>query len=146
MPAFSIRVLVVEDYADFRRFLVSTMRRRAELQVICEVADGAEGVQKARELQPDLILLDIGLPSLNGIEAARQMRNLSPKSKVLFVSQESSTDIVQAALETGAKGYVVKADAGRELIPALDAVLRGQTYVSKSLSGHGFGCSRFYGR
>jgi DNA-binding NarL/FixJ family response regulator len=137
MSASSIRVLVVEDYAAFRRVLVSTMQSRAEIQIICEVADGLEAVQKAREFQPELILLDIGLPSLNGIEAARQIRILSPKSKILFVSQESSADIVQAALETGAKGYVVKADVGRELIPALDAVLRGQTYVSKSLSGHG---------
>ncbi len=137
MPASSIRVLVVEDYAAFRRVLVSAIQSKAEIQVICEVADGPEAVQKARELQPELILLDIGLPRLNGIEAARQIRNLSPESKILFVSQESSPDIVQAALETGAKGYVVKADVGRELIPALDAVLRGQTYVSKSLSGHG---------
>jgi len=128
---------VVEDYAAFRRVLVSAIQSKAEIQVICEVADGPEAVQKARELQPELILLDIGLPRLNGIEAARQIRNLSPESKILFVSQESSPDIVQAALETGAKGYVVKADVGRELIPALDAVLRGQTYVSKSLSGHG---------
>ena len=128
---------MVEDYAAFRRVLVSAIQSKAEIQVICEVADGPEAVQKARELQPELILLDIGLPRLNGIEAARQIRNLSPESKILFVSQESSADIVQAALETGAKGYVVKADVGRELIPALDAVLRGQTYVSKSLSGHG---------
>jgi DNA-binding NarL/FixJ family response regulator len=128
---------VAEDYPAFRRFLASTMQDRPGLQIICEVSDGLEAVQSAQELQPDLIVLDIGLPKLNGIEAARQIRTLSPKSKILFVSQESSADIVQAALETGAKGYVVKADAGRELIPALDAVLRGQTYVSKSLSGHG---------
>jgi DNA-binding NarL/FixJ family response regulator len=128
---------VVEDYAAFRRVLVAAIQSRVEIQVICEVADGPEAVQKALDLQPELILLDIGLPRLNGIEAARQIRNLSPKSKILFVSQESSADIVQAALETGAKGYVVKADVGSELIPAVDAVLRGQTYVSKSLSGHG---------
>ena len=85
MPTPSIRVLVVEDYAGFRRFLVSRVQGRAELQVICEVADGAEAVQKAREFQPELILLDIGLPSLNGIEAARQIRKLSPLSKILFV-------------------------------------------------------------
>jgi DNA-binding NarL/FixJ family response regulator len=138
MPARSIRVLVAEDYAPFRRFLASTMQNRTELQIICEVEDGPEAVRQAGALQPQVVLLDIGLPRLNGIEAARQIRNLSPKSKILFVSQESSADIVQAALETGAKGYVVKADAGRELIPALEAVLRDQTYVSKSLSGYGW--------
>ncbi len=132
-----IRVLVAEDYQPFRRLLVSMMQSRPELRVICEVADGLEAVEKALELRPELVLLDIGLPKLNGIEAARQIRNLSPKSKILFVSQESSADIVQAALETGAEGYVVKADAGSELIAALDAVLRDQTYVSKTLSGHG---------
>jgi DNA-binding NarL/FixJ family response regulator len=137
LPARSIRVLVVEDYPPFRQFLASTMKNRPELQIICEVDDGSEAVQKAGALQPEVVLLDIGLPSLNGIEAARQIRHLSPTSKIVFVSQESSADIVQAALETGAEGYVVKADAGRELIAALDAVLRGQTYVSKSLAGYG---------
>jgi DNA-binding NarL/FixJ family response regulator len=137
MPARSIRVLVAEDYPPFRRFLASTLQNRPELQIICEVEDGPEAVQKAGALQPELVLLDIGLPRLNGIEAARQIRILSPNSKILFVSQESSADIVQAALDTGAEGYVVKADAGRELVAALDAVLRGQTFVSKSLARHG---------
>jgi CheY-like chemotaxis protein len=112
------------------------MQSRPELQVICEVADGLEAVEKAGDLQPELVLLDIGLPRLNGIEAARQIHRLCPCSKILFVSQESSADIVQAALETGAVGYVVKADAGLELIAALDAVLRGETHVSKGLVGH----------
>jgi DNA-binding NarL/FixJ family response regulator len=137
MPVRTIRVLVAEDYPPFRRFLASTIQNRSELQIICEVEDGPEAVQKAEALQPELVLLDIGLPRLNGIEAARQIRKLSPNSKILFVSQESSADIVQAALDTGAGGYVVKTDAGRELVAALDAVLRGQTFVSKSLAGHG---------
>jgi DNA-binding NarL/FixJ family response regulator len=136
VPAPSIRVLVAEDYPPFRHFLTSTVQSRPELQLICEVADGMEAVEKAGDLQPELVLLDIGLPRLNGIEAARQIRTLSPYSKILFVSQESSADIVQAALETGAVGYVVKVDAGLELIAALDAVLRGETYVSKGLVGH----------
>ncbi len=137
MPGRSIRVLVAEDYPPFRRFLASTIQNRSELEIICEVEDGREAVQNAEALQPDLVLLDIGLPSLNGIEAARQIRKLSPNSKILFVSQESSADIVQAALDTGAGGYVVKAAAGRDLVAALAAVLRGQTFVSKSLAGHG---------
>jgi DNA-binding NarL/FixJ family response regulator len=136
MSARSIRVLLAEDYPAFRRFLASTMQSRPDLEVICEVANGLEAVEKAREFQPELVLLDIGLPGLNGIEAARQIRHLCPKSKILFVTQESSADVVQAALDTGAEGCVVKIDAGRELIAALDAVLRGETYVSKSLVGH----------
>ena len=137
MPARSIGVLVAEDYPPFRRFLVSTIQRWPQLQIVCEVEDGAEAVHKAGALQPELVLLDIGLPRLNGIEAARQIRKLSPDSKILFVSQESSADIVEAAIDTGAQGYVLKADAGRELSAAIEAVLQGQTYVSKSLAGHG---------
>ena len=103
MPARSIRVLVAEDYPPFRRALASIMQSRPGLQIICEVEDGPEAVQKAGALQPEVVLLDIGLPKLNGIEAARQIRDLSPKSKILFVSQESSADLVKAALETGAR-------------------------------------------
>ena len=103
-----------------------------------EVTDGLEAVQKAQELQPDLILLDIGLPRLNGIEAARRIRKLSPKSKVLFVSQESSADVVQEALRTGAEGYVVKMDAGLELLSAVNAVLRGERFVGMRFAGRDF--------
>ena len=106
--------------------------------VIGVASDGLEAVQKAEELQPDLILLDIGLPSLNGIEVARQIRKLSPKSKMLFVSQESSADVVQGALGTGAQGYVLKRDAGRELLEGVNAVLRGEQFVSARFAGHDF--------
>ena len=99
-----VRVLVVDDYEPFRRFVVS-MLKQTELQVICRDSDGLEAVEKAAELQPDLVLLDIGLPKLNGIEAARRIRELSPKSKIIFVSQESSVDIVQEALSLGAQGF-----------------------------------------
>jgi len=94
------------------------------LQIIGEVSDGLEGIQKAKELQPDLIALDIGLPWLNGIEAARHIRKLSPESKIPFVRQASSVDVVQEASGTGAYGYVVKTDAGSELLQAVNAVLR----------------------
>jgi len=138
MTAFPIRVLVVEDYPQFRRFLTSALQSRHELQIVCEVADGAEAVRKAQELQPELILLDIGLPTLNGIETAKRVRNLSPYSKILFVSQESTTEMVQAALQTGAKGYVLKIDAGVDLIAAIDAVLQGKQYLSRSLARDDF--------
>jgi DNA-binding NarL/FixJ family response regulator len=134
----SIRVLVVDDMELFRRFIVSTLRARPELQVIGEASDGLEAVQKAQELQPDLILLDIGLPKLNGMEAARQIRSLSPKSKILFVSQECSADVVQHAFSLGACGYVVKMDAGGELLAAADAVLRDEQFVGGRFAGHDF--------
>ena len=129
---------MVEDSEPFRKFFCSTLRKRTGLQVVGEVTDGLEAVQRAEELQPDLIVLDIGLPSLNGIEAARRILKSSPKSKILFVSQESSADVVQEAFGTGAHGYVVKTDAGSELLEALDAVLRGGRFVGKRYSGHDF--------
>ena len=92
-----LRVLVVEDFVPFRQFICSTLAKRGDLEVICEVSDGLEAVQMAEELKPDLILLDIGLPTLNGIEAARQILQLAPESKIIFLSQESSADIVQEA-------------------------------------------------
>jgi DNA-binding NarL/FixJ family response regulator len=132
----SSRVLVVEDSEPFRKFICSTIGTRPELQIVGEVTDGLQAVQKADELQPDLIVLDIGLPSLNGIEAARRIRQLSPKSKILFVSQESSANVVQEALALGALGYVVKTDAGKELLTALNALVHGDRFVGKRFAGY----------
>jgi two-component system nitrate/nitrite response regulator NarL len=134
MPTLSsVRVFVVDDFEPFRRFICSALGKRQELRVICEGADGQEAVRKAGELQPDLILLDIGLPTLTGIEAARRIRKLAPKSKIIFVSQESSPDVVQEALRLGACGYVVKTKAGSDLLAAVDAVLEGKRFVSGGL-------------
>ena len=129
----AIRVLIVDDYEPWRRYYSAALQKQPELQVIGEVSDGLEAVQQAEELHPDLIVLDIGLPSLNGIEAARRIRKVSPESKILFLTQESSADVVQEALATGARGYVVKSDAGSEMLAAVDAVLRGEKFVSASL-------------
>ena len=134
----SIRVLVVDDMEPFRRLVVSMLQARQELQVIGEVSNGLDAVQKAQELHPDLILLDIGLPKLNGIEAARRIRGFSPTSRIIFVSQESSTGVVKEVLSMGACGYVVKLDAGRELLAAVDAVLRGEQFVGSRFAGHDF--------
>jgi DNA-binding NarL/FixJ family response regulator len=134
----SVRVLVVEDYEPFRQYVCSTLGKRTELQIVGEVSDGLEAVQKAEELLPDLILLDMGLPTLGGIESARRIRELSPQSRILFVSQETSVHVVRGALAEGAKGYVAKTDARRELLTAVDAVLRGEQFVSRRLSGQDF--------
>jgi DNA-binding NarL/FixJ family response regulator len=131
----SYKILVVDDSDRFRQFLVLSLRRRAEFQFIYEASDGLEAVERAEELKPDLILLDIGLPGVNGIEAGRQIRKVSPNSKILFVSLESSADVVQEALQLGAQGYLLKADAARELLPAVDAVLQGRQYLSRRLQG-----------
>jgi DNA-binding NarL/FixJ family response regulator len=128
-----IPVLVVDDNEPFRRFVRATLSTKPELEIVSEVADGLEAVQKAQELQPALIVLDIGLPGLNGLEAARRIRKLSPQSTILFLSQESSPDIVQEALCLGALGFVFKAYAGRDLLVAVEAVLRSEQFVSGAL-------------
>jgi DNA-binding NarL/FixJ family response regulator len=129
----SCKILLVEDFDPFRQFVVLSLRQRPEFQLIYEASDGLEAVQRAEELQPDLILLDIGLPRLNGIEAGRRIRKVSPNSKILFVSQELSADVVQEALHLGAQGYLLKSDAGGELLPAVNAVLQGRHYLSRRL-------------
>ena len=132
----SIRVLLVDDYEPFRQFVRSTLQRKPDLQIISEVSDGLEAVQKAEELQPDLILLDIGLPTLNGIEVARRIRKHSPTSKILFVSENRSWDMAEEALRTGAGGYLVKSDAASDLLPAVESVLKGKQFVSASFADH----------
>jgi len=123
----------VDDYEPWRRYLCSTLEEQLKLHVVGEAADGRAGLRKAQELQPDLIVLDIGLPELNGIETARRVRQLSPQSKILFVSENRSRDVVEEALRTGAGGYVVKSDAESELVPAVQAVLGGERFVSASM-------------
>jgi DNA-binding NarL/FixJ family response regulator len=129
----SLSVLVVEDFKSFRRFICSTLGKRPELQIVGEASDGLQAVQKAEELQPDLILLDIGLPTINGIEAAARISRLVPAAKILFVSQNNDADIVAAVLSNGAKGYVLKENAKTDLLLAVDAVLRGDRFVSRGL-------------
>ena len=125
-----VRILIADDYKDWRRVVRLLFQARPEWQIIAEASDGSEAVQKAEELKPDLILLDIGLPKLNGIEAALQIKQLSPSSKIIFVSLYNSQDVVQTALATGARGYVHKTDANGELSSAVEAALRGRQYVS----------------
>jgi two-component system nitrate/nitrite response regulator NarL len=130
-----VRTLVVDDFSSFRRRVCWMLEENPEVRLIGEAADGAEAVQKAVEFQPDLILLDSDLPKLSGIEAARQIRKVVPKSKILFVSQDSNPEVVQAAFQLGARGYVIKSDAARELLTAVKSVIQGARYVSRALAG-----------
>jgi DNA-binding NarL/FixJ family response regulator len=131
----SIRVLVVDDYEPFRRFICSNLESRPDLQVIGEASDGLEAIEKARALKPDLILLDVGLPNLNGIEAAQRISRLIPTATILFVSQIRDEDVVQEALSNGAIGYVWKQEAGIDLLPAVESALQGTRFVSSGISG-----------
>jgi len=129
------RILVVEDFEPIRLLVCSVLEERPDFQVIAQVADGLDAVQKSQELQPDLILLDIVLPKLNGIAAAEQIRKVAPTSRILFMSQYTDSDTVQVAFNAGARGYVAKSDAGIELFEALETVIQGGLFVSSRLAG-----------
>jgi DNA-binding NarL/FixJ family response regulator len=131
-----VRILLVDDNEPFRRFVASALRDQPNLHVIGEVGDGFEAVRQAEALQPDLILLDIGLPGLNGIGAARRMGELAPNARIIFLTQESSTDMVREALSLGAWGYLIKVQAGKELLVAVEMVMQGKRFVSSGLDGH----------
>lgn len=139
MEKSTLRVLVVDDYEPWRSFTSRTLQTKPELQVVSEAADGLEAVQKAKDLKPDLILLDIGLPTVTGIEVARRILQHAPDTRIIFVSQQPSSDIVQEALRTGADGYVLKSRAATELLPAVEAVLKGKHFVSVDLTPAAFG-------
>lgn len=131
MPS-KIRVLVVDDFKEWRCFVVSQLRREWEVEIVGEAADGLEAVEKAGKVQPELILLDIGLPSLNGIEVARRILQTAPNTRIVFLSENRSPDIVEEALRTGAAAYVVKSEAATALSPAMNVALRGSHLASPS--------------
>ena len=133
MDRSNTRVLLVDDFVPFLEWVYRLLQDTME--IVARASDGLEAVQIAEALQPDLILLDIGLPKLNGIEAARRIGNVAPNSKILFVSMESSPDVVQEAIRVGALGYVAKGKAATELLKAIELVLQGKQFVSPSLSG-----------
>jgi DNA-binding NarL/FixJ family response regulator len=129
----SFTILIVDDFEPFRRWVCSILRGKAEFRVIDEAPDGLQAVQKAEEHQPDLILLDMGLPILNGMMVARRVRKLSPASKIVFLTQESSADVVREGLALGALAYVYKPLAHSDLLPAIEAALRGSQFVSTDM-------------
>lgn len=123
-------ILVVEDFQPFREFVCTTVRAALPAANVCETADGLEAVSLARELRFDLITLDIGLPGLNGLQVARRILTFAPQSRILFVSQDSSREVIREALCLGPAGYVRKTDAGKELALAVAAAVRNTVFVS----------------
>ena len=130
-----VRVLIVDDFELWQTFVHDQLDREPNLRVIAVVGDGLEAVQKAKELQPDLIVLDIGLPKLNGIEAARRIRKAAPQSKILFLSANADPEVVKAAFSAGALGYIHKSNAAQSLLPGMEAVLLGKRFVACNLEG-----------
>ena len=134
----AVRILIVDAYEPWRRVVYWFVNGCPGWQIVGEASDGVEGLQKAKELQPDLILLEVGLPKLNGIQTAKSIRSVAPNSKLLFVSVDLCPEIAQAALTTGAHGYVVKADAALDLSRAMRAVLNDERFVSSRVANPHF--------
>jgi DNA-binding NarL/FixJ family response regulator len=129
-----IRILIVDDCVVWRREVISLLESKPGFQIIGEASDGLEAVHKSAELQPDLILLDIGLPKFNGVEAARRILQNAPESKIVFLSGNSSPELVHELLNLGAKAYVLKVDAVSDLLPAIKGVFAGKRFVSRSFA------------
>jgi DNA-binding NarL/FixJ family response regulator len=127
------RILVVEDHEPFRRVMCALLQQRADMSIVGEACDGLEAVHRAEALQPDVVMLDLGLPSLNGVEAAGRIRAVAPDAKLLIVTNEVSLDVVEEAFRRGAHGYVYKPRAQRDLLHVIEAVLRGGRFVSSGL-------------
>ena len=133
LESSSVRILLVEDFKPYRSLVLSLLSRNPDLNLTCEVEDGLEAVAQAQQVKPDVILLDISLPRLNGLEAARQISGLVPSAKIVFLTQEMDVDVVKEAFSLGAWGYVLKQDAETDLLSAVAAVVRGRQFVSRGL-------------
>jgi len=138
LEKLTVSVLVVDDYKPWRNFIVSSLQKWPGLQVVGQASDGEEAVQKSIQLQPDLIVLDIGLPKVSGIEAARQIRQRLRNARILFCSENRSPHVAQEALRVGTGCYLVKSDAGRDLLSAVTSVIAGKRFVSRAVNGHAF--------
>jgi len=124
------RVLLVEDHEGFRSYVRSALLQRKELELVGVAGDGLEAVEKCRELQPDIVLMDIGLPRLNGLDAARRILAEFPQCRIVFLTQEHAPEILEEALKLGASGYVLKTRAARDLFPAMQTARHGPPFVS----------------
>ncbi|HKV64026.1 MAG TPA: response regulator transcription factor [Candidatus Acidoferrum sp.] len=129
-----VRILVADDHQVVRTGLRALLESKTGWQVCAEASNGREAVEKAGQLKPDVAVLDIGMPLLNGVEATRQIRKLSPQTEILILTMHDSEQLVQEVLAAGAHGYILKDDADRNLIAAVDALRRHKPYLSSRLS------------
>jgi DNA-binding NarL/FixJ family response regulator len=127
--------MVVEDHKTFLDRICSALRKQRDIEIVGEIQNGLEAVERAAALQPDLIILDIGLPDLNGLEAARRIRTLAASAKIIFLTLESSPEIVNEALRLGARGYVLKPNFALDLPAAVEAVMNGKRFASEGVDG-----------
>lgn len=130
-----IEVLLAEDHTIVRKGLCSLLHDEAEILVVGEAQDGREAVEMVARLHPDIVVMDISMPGLNGLEAARQIRARSPDTRVLVLTQHANEEYVYQMLRAGVAGYIIKQAAPAELVLAIEAVYRGETFLSPSISG-----------
>jgi DNA-binding NarL/FixJ family response regulator len=119
-----VRVLVVDDFDEWRQYVCETLNDVTGVVIVGEASDGIEALQKTQELRPDLVILDLGLPRLNGFEVARQIRAISPQSEIIFLTESHSADIREEAFRAGAINFVIKSNAASELVAAVRAALK----------------------
>ncbi len=127
-----VRILVVDDHPIVRHGLRTLLGGRPEWEIIDEAEDGVEAVEKADRLKPDVVVLDVSMPRMDGLEACRRIRKSVPKSEVLIVTQHDSPQMMREALGVGARGYIVKSDAARDLLAALEAVSQHRSFISQN--------------
>src|SRR5215471_2701315 len=132
MPA--VRILIADDHAVVRAGLRALLESRSGWEVCAESTDGRDAIEKAAKLKPDVAVLDIGMPLLNGVEATRRIRAASPSTEILILTMHESDDLVQQVVEAGARGYILKDDADRVLLAAVDAVRNHKSYFSTRVS------------
>lgn len=130
----AIRILVVDDFELWRRHLLGQLEKCPCFLVVGEASDGPEALRKVEQFEPALILLDVGLPGMDGIAVTSAILRVTPKSKILIISAHNNGAITRAAFRAGAHGYLLKTDAGKELIPAIESVLRGDLFVSRTVA------------
>jgi two-component system, NarL family, nitrate/nitrite response regulator NarL len=128
-----VRVLIADDFPAWRNFVRLEVKHKKSWQIVSEASDGVEAIQKACEFRPAVVVLDIGLPGLTGLEVAQCILRDLPATKILFLSENRSCEVVQESLRIGASGYVLKSDSAKDLLPAMAAVLRGEIFLSTNL-------------
>ena len=133
-PGRTVRILLADDHEIVRQGLRSLLQSRQGWSVIGEASNGAEAVEKAIELKPDVVVLDVGMPQLNGLDAIRRIRDALPQVEVLVLSVHDAEHVVRRALASGARAYLAKSDAGRDLVAAVEAALRHKPFLSPKLS------------
>lgn len=130
----AFRIFIADDHEVVRKGLISLLEAQTDWEVCGEAADGREAVEKASELKPDIIILDIGMPSLNGLEATRQILKINPDAKILVLTLHDSDSVVREVLNAGARGFLLKSDAARDLVAAAEALRRDKTYFTSKVA------------